>query len=386
MMRIDTSNEKLIEERRKELWENTNFLRAVFEKLTGYGVIATDFDGNVIAYNEGARKIYGYTTEEIINKENIILFYTKEFIDMGGLQMIVDFLLGEGSFTYEAEMIRKNGEKFPAKVQFTLTKDNNGKLIGFVQLVEDLSELKRSEELNLENMRLLVANRAKSEFLTIVSHELRTPLNAILGFSELLKQCGLKEKEGQYLDNVLTSGKHLLNLVNGILDLVNIEMGKMDLTKEKMSVPITIDESISMIIPNAQRHNIILKKEIDPELEYIEADKQRFKQILLNILDNAVKFNKPDGGVVSVSAKRSGEMAKISVSDTGIGIKQEDIDRLFKEFEQLDSGVSRKYGGTGLGLAISKKLVELHGGKIEVKSKYGEGSTFDFFIPLMTKK
>ncbi|MDP2846066.1 MAG: histidine kinase dimerization/phospho-acceptor domain-containing protein, partial [Candidatus Methanoperedens sp.] len=253
-MQIGTSNEKLIEERRRELWENTDFLRAVFENLTGYGVIAADFDGNVIAYNEGAHKIYGYAPEEIINKENIIIFYTKEFIDMGGLQMVVDFLLEEGSFSYEAEMVRKNGEKFPAKVQFTLTKDKNGKLVGFVELVEDLSELKRTEELYLENMRLLVANRAKSEFLAVMSHELRTPLNSIIGFSELLKHGDLNEKEGHFVENVLTSGKHLLSLVNGILDLVNIETGKVELAVEKMSVPLTIDESLLMIKPNAEKH------------------------------------------------------------------------------------------------------------------------------------
>ncbi|MBU4075204.1 MAG: PAS domain-containing sensor histidine kinase [Euryarchaeota archaeon] len=385
-MQIGTSNEKLIEERRRELWENTDFLRAVFENLTGYGVIAADFDGNVIAYNEGAHKIYGYAPEEIINKENIIIFYTKEFIDMGGLQMVVDFLLEEGSFSYEAEMVRKNGEKFPAKVQFTLTKDKNGKLVGFVELVEDLSELKRTEELYLENMRLLVANRAKSEFLAVMSHELRTPLNSIIGFSELLKHGDLNEKEGHFVENVLTSGKHLLSLVNGILDLVNIETGKVELVLEKMSVPLTIDESLLMIKSNAEKHNIILKKEIDPELDHIVADRQKFKQILLNLLDNAVKFNKPAGGIVTVSAKKVGDMAMISVSDTGIGIKEEDMEKLFKEFEQLDKGISRKYGGTGLGLAISKKLVELHGGKIKIESKYGEGSTFAFSIPLVTTK
>ncbi|MDP2846316.1 MAG: ATP-binding protein, partial [Candidatus Methanoperedens sp.] len=133
-------------------------------------------------------------------------------------------------------------------------------------------------------------------------------------------------------------------------------------------------------------HNIILKKEIDPELDHIEADRQKFKQILLNLLDNAVKFNKPDGGIVTVSAKKVGDMAMISVSDTGIGIKEEDMEKLFKEFEQLDKGISRKYGGTGIGLAISKKLVELHGGKIKIESKYGEGSTFAFLIPLVTTK
>lgn len=235
-------------------------------------------------------------------------------------------------------------------------------------------------------MRLLAANNAKSEFLAVMSHELRTPLNSIIGFSELLTQGDLNERDGHYVENVLTSGKHLLGLVNGILDLVNIETGKVELSLEKMSMPLTINECLLMIKPNAEKNNIILKKEIDPELDYIEADRQKIKQILLNLLDNAVKFNKAEGGIVKVSAKKAGDMAMISVSDTGIGIKEKDMEKLFNEFEQLDKGRSRKYGGTGLGLVISKKLVELHGGKIKIESKNGEGSTFAFLIPLMTTK
>jgi PAS domain S-box-containing protein len=383
---LNQVNEELTEKRRRELWENTDFLRTVFEHLTGYGVIAADFDGNVIAYNEGARRIYGYAPEDIINKKNLIIFFTKEFIDLGGLQMAVDFLISEGSFSYEAEMIRMNGEKFPAKIQFTLTKDKNGKMIGFIQMIEDLTELKRSEELYLDNMRLLIANEAKSEFLAVMSHELRTPLNSIIGFSELLKQGELKEKERHYLENVLTSSKNLLGLVNNILDIAKVEAGKMEIAIEKLSLPVMIDEVLIIIRPNAEKRNVIFRKEIDPELNYIEVDKQKFKQILLNLLDNAVKFSKPGGGDVLVSAKKAGDMAKISISDTGIGIKEEDKKKLFKEFVQIDSGLSRNYGGTGLGLAISKKLVELHGGRMIVESKISEGSTFCFLIPLLVHR
>ena len=126
-------------------------------------------------------------------------------------------------------------------------------------------------------------------------------------------------------------------------------------------------------------------EEFDPRLEFIEADKQRIKQMLFNLLSNAVKFSKEEGGTITIAAKREGDMARISVSDTGIGIKEEDIGKLFKEFHQLDSGSTRKYGGTGLGLVITKKLIELHGGKIMVESRYGEGTTFTFSLPILAK-
>jgi len=132
-------------------------------------------------------------------------------------------------------------------------------------------------------------------------------------------------------------------------------------------------------------HNVILKTEFDPEIEFIEADKQRFKQVLFNLLSNAVKFSMEEGGTVTITAKKEGDMAKVSVSDTGIGIKEEIINKLFQKFEQLDPGISKKYGGTGLGLAITKQLVEMHGGKIWAESKFGEGSTFTFLIPLKAK-
>jgi signal transduction histidine kinase len=195
----------------------------------------------------------------------------------------------------------------------------------------------------------------------------------------------LSKKQKHFVDNILTSNQFLLTLINDILDLSKIEAGKIELLIEKMSVTATIEETLSLIKEKASKHNILLKTEFDPEIEFIEADKQRFKQILFNLLSNAVKFSKEEGGVVTITAKKEGDMAKISVSDTGIGIKEENISKLFRKFEQLESEIGKKYGGTGLGLSITKQLVELHGGTIAAKSKYGEGSTFIFMLPLKAK-
>ncbi len=255
--------------------------------------------------------------------------------------------------------------------------------------IEDITERKKFEEIVIENERLTYSNKARSDFLTIMSHELRTPLTSVIGYSILLKeknQGKLNEKQEFYVDGILTNGKHLLDLINNTLDLAKIEAGKLELVIESVSVPEIINESLSLMKEKASSRNVFLKKKLDSHLGVIEADRQKFKQILFNLLNNALKFCKEEGGIITVSAKKEGDMVKISISDTGIGIKEEDIPKLFQKFEQLDSGISRKYGGTGLGLAITKQLVELHGGKITVESRYGEGSTFTFLLPIASKK
>jgi signal transduction histidine kinase len=262
---------------------------------------------------------------------------------------------------------------------------------GMIEALErsQVKLLKIEKELRQNRDQLAYISKAKSEFLATMSHELRTPLNSILGFSELLKQGiygKLNEKQEHYVDNVITSSKFLLDLINDILDLSKVEAGKIELVMGSMSVPVTIAETFTLIKEKALKHNVHLKQEIDPQIDFIDADKQRFKQILFNLLSNSVKFSKKEGGTVTITAKKEGDMAKFSVSDTGIGIKEEEMGKLFKEFAQANPEISKDYGGTGLGLAITKKLVELHGGKITAESKYGEGSTFSFTLPLVAKK
>jgi PAS domain S-box-containing protein len=253
----------------------------------------------------------------------------------------------------------------------------------------DVTDRKKAEEVRIENMRLVCATRTKSDFLANMSHELRTPLNAVIGFSQLLKdeKSGeLNEKQERYVDNVLSGSKFLLDLINDILDLSKIEAGKIELVVENIHIEVVINETLRLIKEMAASHNVILKKELDPALEVIEADRLRFKQVMFNLLNNAIKFSKPEGGIVTIETKMDGDMATFSVSDNGIGIKEENIEKLFNEFEQLDTGITKKYGGSGLGLAISKKLVELHEGRIMVESKYGEGTTFTFSLPIKAKK
>jgi signal transduction histidine kinase len=244
----------------------------------------------------------------------------------------------------------------------------------------------QQQELVQLNLRLEEASRAKSDFLANMSHELRTPLNSILGFSEVLQNqlFGLlNEKQQEYVNYILGSGKHLLALINDILDLAKVEAGKMILEAGILPLQDLLESAMNMLKEKAIKHGIALELDLDPAVaeELVEADERKIKQILFNLLSNAVKFT-PDGGAVRVRAERDGDFFKIIVADTGIGIKPEDIDRLFHSFTQLESPYSKKYEGTGLGLALTKKLVELHGGRIWVESEEGKGSSFSFIIPV----
>ncbi|NJD76768.1 MAG: response regulator [Candidatus Methanoperedens sp.] len=334
----------------------------------GDGIIAMDSGRRILFMNPAARSMTGLNDARGKSLEEVYNIITDE--------------------NGESTLVTGNGKTIFVEHAYTPLKDSRGKFNGLVLVFRDISERKRAEKLHLENMRLNYANKIKSEFIANTSHELVTPLNFIIGFSDLLvrKAVGeLNETQERYAENINKSGRHLLALINDILDLSRIEAGKIELFFEKISVTETINDTISLIKEKAGKHNIHLITDIDPELE-IEADEQRLKQVLLNLLDNAVKFSKKEGGTIAIKAGKEGDMARFSVSDTGIGIREEDMKKLFNQFEQLDSGISKKYGGTGLGLAITKKLVELHGGKITVESRYGECSTFTFIIPVTQKR
>jgi len=197
----------------------------------------------------------------------------------------------------------------------------------------------------------------------------------------------LNDKQEHYVNNISNSTKHLLGIINDMLDLVKVESGEnLPLSIESFHISDAIDETLIFVQGKAVHKNIVIKKELDPELDIISADKIRFKQILLKLLDNAVKFSKPQGGIILITVQKSGEIAQFSICDTGIGIQEEEMGKLFSLFYQADSGISRNYGGMGVGLAIIKQLVEQHKGRLWVESKYGEGSTFTFTIPLVKNK
>ena len=296
-----------------------------------------------------------------------------------------------------------------------------------VVINEELQSLNRELELRKQEsdeakQQAEEATRAKSDFLANMSHELRTPLNSILGFSELMLNGVVGEitgKQREAVEYILSSGKHLISLINDILDLSKVEAGKLELELRAFPLGESLNASLVMLREKAMKHGIALSLDIAPEADVqIEADERKLKQVMYNLLSNAVKFT-PDNGSVHVHARKvssseflvsskeqenkgqrpepvlvsgpelktenleleTGNLIEISVEDTGIGIKNEDLNKLFQPFSQLESAYSKKFEGTGLGLALTKKLVELHGGRIWVKSEFGKGSKFSFMIP-----
>ena len=250
------------------------------------------------------------------------------------------------------------------------------------QRTADLEQ--KSRELSKANVRLEELSQLKSHFLANMSHELRTPLNSILGFSEVLqdKMFGaLNEKQEQYVNYVMESGQHLLSLINDILDLSKIEAGKIEIELAELRIGDLLKDSLTMVKEMALKQSVELGLKLEDDIPEIYADERKVKQIAFNLLSNAVKFT-PDGGRVGIEAVKEQEDIRVTVWDTGIGIKEEDKGKLFKEFQQLDSGANKRYQGTGLGLALSKRLVEMHGGRIWVESEPGKGSRFSFTLPI----
>ncbi|WP_161954171.1 ATP-binding response regulator [Candidatus Methylomirabilis limnetica] len=252
--------------------------------------------------------------------------------------------------------------------------------------------LRKSEQIERQNLLLQYANRMKDEFLANTSHELRAPLNSIIGFAELLAtgQAGpLKARQTQFASIILDSGRRLLSVINDILDLATLEVVKVALEPGEITLPALLQDCLTLVKGRAFKHRINLALQIAPGVDAMRADARRLKQILYNLLSNAVKFT-ADGGKVALSARHARRTqagtevdgVEFAVTDSGIGIAAGDIDKLFQPFVQLDAAGARRYEGSGLGLVISRRLAELHGGAVEVQSEPGQGSCFTVWLPL----
>lgn len=362
----------------KTLKESEERFQTMYENVPG-GTMIIGKDYVIEDVNQRTCEITGYKKEELVGQLCDIV------CPKGSLSkkcpIWVDGL--EGFRGMDTAIKCKDGTKTPIlkNTKRIFIEGNQYILENF----QDISERKEAEEAIIHaKITAEEANRTKSEFLATMSHELRTPLNAIIGYSDLLLDSTFGEpgpQQKRSLGHISNSGKHLLKLINDILDISKVESGKMELHYEMFRVRDIFDNVLNIVSPLARKKDIEVEISISPAGLSLNADRIRFKQILFNLASNSVKFT-PDGGHVLLEASMDDNMATISVTDTGIGIAEEDIQKLFLPFQQIDSTISRAYNGTGLGLSLVKTFVEMHGGEVFVESDVGKGSKFTFRLPL----
>jgi len=297
------------------------------------------------------------------------------------------------SSTVELEQQCKDGSTTWTEITASFLRDEAGRPWQILGVTRDITERKRRMEAQQDQWAAERANRAKSEFLANMSHELRTPLNHIIGFTEMVTDLHfgpLNETQTEYLTDVLASSRHLLELINDILDLSKVEAGKMTIEPEQVRLKPLLESSLAMVKEKSLRKRLHISLDVEKAPSTLCVDPRKFRQVLYNLLDNAVKFT-PEGGTIHLCAEqtaggadgRATRKLEISVNDSGIGIKAKDLERIFNSFEQVDSSMSRLYQGTGLGLPLSRRLIELHGGQIRAESRGEEyGSRFVITLPL----
>jgi len=390
-----------IAEQNAELQQSGDALRASEQSLAttldsiADAVIATDTSGRVIRMNPVAEHLTGWARNDAVSRP---LDEVLQFVDEGAggpLENPVARIVRDGVVIGQSNhtsLRARDGTSRPVAHRAAPIRDFMGTIRGVVLVFRDQTEERRAEEMRVrsvqleaQNQHVREASRLKSEFLANMSHELRTPLNGIIGFAEILRdgRAGpLSEDQTEYMGDILTSGQHLLQLINDVLDLSKVEAGKLEFRSEPVDLARLIAEVLGVVRATIATKAIRVEPRVDPILTDVELDASRFKQVLYNYVSNALKFT-PDGGRVTVRAtpEPDGTRFRLEVEDTGPGISPDDIGRLFVEFQQLDAGAAKRHGGTGLGLALTKRLVEAQGGAVGLRSVVGRGSVFFAVLP-----
>jgi len=430
MSKLETYNASLTQEiaQRKKADEDLTMAneryKSILRAATSFSIIGTDNNGLITVFNEGAELMLGYRPKEVINKMTPERFHDPEELAQRARELgiissfrIFTAIARTGQIeTREWTYVRKDGSRLPVQLTVTVRHDNNGDIVGYLGVAMDITARKRAESELLaqkQHAELLreqaeAASRAKSSFLANMSHELRTPLNVVIVSADvLISQIlgNITDKQREYLTNIKASGSHLLSLINDVLNLSKIEAGKMDLRLKEHRVRDLIADSMAFVRDAAAlaRIELVFDEQTGQE-DAVLADDIRFRQILCNVLSNAVKFTHPAGKVTirtrrialqelrgikpdmaleleQVNAGRD-TFLEIVTEDNGIGIKPDDLKKLFKPFSQVEDSNTRNYDGSGLGLIITRKLVELHGGRIWMESVWGEGTTVFVVMPL----
>lgn len=368
---------------RREYESKANQLSAIV-KFSDDAIISKDLNGVIQSWNTGAENIFGYTEKEILGKNIRILFSPEKLQEED--EIIAKIKRGEVIEHYPTARIRKDGTSVPVSITASPIKDASGNVIGASKIARDISSAVQAAE---EKERLLLdatelkraaewANQEKDRFLASLSHELRTPLVSVLGYATLLAKNKLKGEETMIaIETIQRNSQLQVGLIEDLLDVSRIVSGKISINKSVFSIKEVVETSVNTIAPQVKEKNLSLT--VNVEDVAIHADKKRISQILLNLLVNAVKFTQK-GSIEIIGIAKNGFL-EVSVSDTGLGIKEENLGKIFEQFTQVDSSSTRTYGGLGLGLSIVRRLVDIHGGNIEVVSEFGKGTVFTFSIP-----
>jgi PAS domain S-box-containing protein len=379
---------------RKRAEEERQKSEARYRKLFEFapvGILIADPDSRYLDANDSICRMLGYPKNELIGLGAKDIIVPAEHHE---ISPTLDSIKKDAGHYQDWTFVRKDGSTFPAEV--SVSKMPDGTLVG---MVRDMTERKIAEIEREKRHRAEASDHIKSAFLATMSHELRTPLNSIIGFTGIMLQGlagDLNEEQAKQLGMVRTSARHLLALVNDVLDISKIEAGQLEVAAAEFDLRASIEKVIELVRPQAEAKGLRLGVQVAPEVRHIVADERRVEQILLNLLSNAIKFT--DEGHVGLKAEvvapelspggvELRETAvNIAVSDTGMGIKPDDLQDLFRPFVQIDSGLTRVHDGTGLGLVISRRLADLMQGEISVESEWGKGSTFTLSLPLNSEE
>ncbi|WP_158219631.1 PAS domain S-box protein [Ideonella sp. A 288] len=355
-------------------------------------IIGKTLDGTITSWNAAAQALFGHTAAQAVGASIQMLIPPEHVAEER--QILDDLAQGRQVAPFETVRMRRDGRRIDVSVTVSPIRDATGRIVGASKIARDITQQRqaaaarlRAERLEAENRQIQAANRLKSQFLANMSHELRTPLNAIIGFSELLHSGAVPvddPKHTHFLGHIGTSGRHLLQLINDVLDLSKVEAGKFDFHPEPVNLARLVTEVRDVLVTSAMRKQLRWTTDIDEALTDLVIDPARFKQVLYNYLSNAIKFT-PQGGRITLRARGLGPSAfRLEVHDTGVGIAESDLARLFVEFQQLDAGHSKQHQGTGLGLALTRRLVQAQGGRVGVRSTPGVGSVFYLDMPRVT--